>query len=113
MTSIVESPVEAVFEFVAKRSPLTLIKHTLSVNDSNRGIGCPDVANPVNVSGEPVGFRGRAVSQTFIESVRRLIRYPVPLDLYIVGRGTPGQKKKDEVTHKPILVQLFGMYNCA
>jgi hypothetical protein len=109
----VESTVEAMLEFVTKCSPLTLIKHALSINYSNRGVGCPDVANPVNVSGEPVGFRGRAVSQTFIESVRRFIGDFVPLDLYIVGRGAPGQKKKDEVTHKPILVQLIGMYNCA
>jgi hypothetical protein len=109
----VESTVEAMLEFVTKCPPLALLKHALSVNDSNRGIGCPDVANPVNVSGEPVGFRGRAVSQTFIESVRRFIGDFVPLDLYIVGRGAPGQKKKDEVTHKPILVQLIGMYNCA
>jgi hypothetical protein len=113
MTSIVKSPIEAMLEFVSKCSPLALLKHALSVNDSYRGIGCPDVANPVNVSGEPVGFRGRAVTQTFIESVRRFIGDFVPLDLYVVGRGTPGQKKKDEVTHKPILVQLIGMYNCA
>jgi hypothetical protein len=109
----VESTVEAMLEFVTKCSPLTLIKHALSINYSNRGVGCPDVANPVNVSGKPVGFRGRAVTQTFIKTVRRLIGDFVPLDLYVVGRGTPGQKKKDEVTHKPILVQLIGMYNCA
>ena len=72
-------------DLMPKRGPLALNRRPLSVDDSDSGIGCPNVANVVLDHGATNGI-GRAGGPDF-DAIRRRIKCAVPNDLNAASSG--------------------------
>lgn len=59
---IVETTVKTMFDFVPKRGHAGLVYDALAVDGSHWGIGCPNVADAIDLFGEAFSTKGAAVT---------------------------------------------------
>lgn len=102
--AVVEESVEAMFYFVAKRSPLALFIGSFAVNYFNGGVGCPNVADAINHLKAALIRSRRAV---FTDNGKAPVHL-VPDDRNwrkLWGRSAARQKENEKKSHKQMLSQ--------